>query len=267
MNSLYNPKDYKNFINLGLNDRDLYISILKNNEYKWELLTKENILDNLIIAFNIKTLHVDNFLNLYKNINYPNTKIVYKQGYLYDYIEWYIDDLYSESIKKNKEFKGINIKKIDLNDNGAFYIDRDDDKFYDIIKKELNNDIHFIYVINDLDILNLLTTNTIILNGTTSKKFSKEYINYIKSIFKDYNVKSENYQDVANFLTLTVKKTKSNKSNKSNKPKKSTNKKSKSKSNKRKTKSKKGKGSNKHKSKLKSKKYTRKSKKNIRKVK
>lgn len=158
-------KKIKDFLNklkeIAENDKKCYKVI-----YPWEDIEEDDNNKEIIIAYNIKTNHIQGWCNIkYEKINSTDEKSLYTL---------HIEKLVSREIPKNPKYIGLLLLE--------FIKDNCFNK--EIIFKDLDEDFNSIYVSKKLDIMYLYSL-------TTSIDFYKRtfFINIIKDISDpDYNL-------------------------------------------------------------------------------
>ncbi len=137
-------------------------------------LTPLNSLDKIIANIPKASDRHKKFLDMYKKLG-PMFHV--RVGYLYEYLEWYLDQVGE-----------VDVRKADFNDEGAFYRYDDPGYFQDTANNILKTQ-KAAYVVNDLDLLNLAISDKAIA------VVGKTYGNFEKISFGDFKFK----EDITNF--------------------------------------------------------------------
>lgn len=137
-------------------------------------------------------------LSIFNNLRLEGVSFVYKEGYLFDCIEEFMED-----------HESFLVKNLDLNDNGFFFLYG---SFSEVAERALNSS-DYVYVLNDLEIARVAFDNYLSFNGRGKSKFTARESNFIKKAFPGVKI-SNNGNDQLVEIHLPKKNTKKKTSSK-----------------------------------------------------
>jgi|LauGreDrversion4_2_1035121.scaffolds.fasta_scaffold06327_2 hypothetical protein len=204
------------------NDNNLWVSMPnKNFIYHWVKLNKLDILKSLYDKISIKDKNdYIPFLNFYKKFKYNRTLFYYHTGFLYHHLTFILEDNEDININDSETYRDYE---------GAFYKYDDNENFsakYVIKNLFLNNqDIDYIFIFTDLDLLYSIFNHEISIIGFNRSQifdnvntgFPNNYYENITNLFnKQFNAKnnSKNF-DITIYYNKSKTKSKTKSKNKS----------------------------------------------------